>query len=422
MGCVLRRTVRVVTMNVMLIIAAILIATSGTAAAQYEQPSNHPVGTILPATLAKSANYTVTDPVVADGYMYHYRLDSTYGPFEAVGTGALRKLVHEIWAIGELKQISGSEAFLKALGNQALKPVEFAKNVITKPGETISGVPKGIGRLFGNASTAVTNTVDPSQESRSKEVLQVGSFKRDYASRYRVDPYSSNGVLQEELDKLAKAAAFGLWTAAVGTMPISGTAGAVMTVTGLGQSFNNVLAAEPPSRIRNINEQKLTEMGIGADLAKRYLDHPHYSPRHDLILVDSLHKLVGVPGRDRYLENALKAEDEVEANFFVNTAQILRGHHETRGRIRGITMFEALTVAQTQSGAALIPFALDYGVWTANADRLSQHLKTAYRAPGFDGRFELWVTGNLSARTKQELQARGFTIVEEAGKRIEIVD
>jgi hypothetical protein len=61
-------------------------------------------------------------------------------------------------------------------------------------------------------------------------------------------------------------------------------------------------------------------------------------------------------------------------------------------------------------------------VWTANADKLSQELKTKYRAPGFNGSFELWVSGTVSARGKRELQARGFTVVEQVGGRIDIVD
>jgi hypothetical protein len=405
-----------------LLASTVLLAAGAAETAEYETPTSRPVSVVLPAALAKGVSHTVRDPVVTDGYMYHYQLDSSFGPFDVTGTGALRKLVHELWAIGELKKISGSEAFVKALGAQALKPVEFAKNVLTSPGETLTGVPKGIGRLFSNSSTAVSNTLDPSQESRTKELLQVGSFKREYAARFGVDPYSSNKVLQEELDKLAKASAYGLWTASIGTMPIGGAAGTVMSVTSLGQSFNNIVKNEPPPRIRVINEQKLTEMGIGADLAKRFLDHPQYTPRNDLIFVEALHKLTGATGRDRYLEAALKADDEVEALFFVNTAQILRGYQEKRGRITGITMFEALAVAQSQAGAAIIPFALDYGVWTRNADVLSQHLKTTYRAPGFNGRFELWVTGALSPAAKQNLEARGFTVVEQAGSQFEIID
>jgi hypothetical protein len=139
-------------------------------------------------------------------------------------------------------------------------------------------------------------------------------------------------------------------------------------------------------------------------------------------MVDSLHRLGAAAGQDAYLKASLAATDEVEANFFVNMAQILRGYHEKQSPITGITMVGPLTVAQTKAGAAMIPFALDHGVWSANADRLSQELKAGYRAPGFNGNFELWVTGTLSPRAKQELQARGFTVVEQVGGRIDIVD
>src|SRR6266478_587087 len=389
--------------TMVLLLSGVMLAAVAAGAADYETPVNKNVTDVLPAEQAKGPRYAVRDPVVADGYMYHYQLVSDFGPFEVTGTGALRKLAREIWAIGELRNITGSEVFLKALKEQAAKPLMFAKNVITKPGETFSGVPKGVGRLFSNSSTSVSNTLDPSQESRTKELLQVGAFKREYAGRYDVDPYSSNKVLQEELDKI-------------------GTAGAVISVTSLSQSFNNLLKNEPPARIRNVNETKLQQMGVAPDLAKRYLDHNAYTPRHDLILVDSLARITAATGRDAYLNASLAALDEVEANFFVNTAQIMRGYHETQGPITAITMIEALTIAQTRNGTAMIPFALDYGVWTANADKLSQHLKSNYKADGFNGKFEMWVTGTLSPTAKQELQARGFTVVENAGTRFDIVD
>src|SRR6266446_114133 len=384
--------------TMVLLLSGVMLAAVAAGAADYETPVNKNVTDVLPAELAKGPRYAVRDPVVADGYIYHYQLVSDFGPFEVTGTGNLRKLAREIWAIGELRNITGSEVFLKALKEQAAKPLMFAKNVITKPGETFSGVPKGVGRLFSNSSTSVSNTLDPSQESRTKEVLQ------------------------EELDKIGKAGAYGLWTASVGTMPISGTAGAVISVTSLSQSFNNLLKNEPPARIRNVNETKLQQMGVAPDLAKRYLDHNAYTPRHDLILVDSLARITAATGRDAYLNASLAALDEVEANFFVNTAQIMRGYHETQGPITAITMIEALTIAQTRNGTAMIPFALDYGVWTANADKLSQHLKSNYKADGFNGKFEMWVTGTLSPTAKQELQARGFTVVENAGTRFDIVD
>lgn len=400
----------------------VLGAAVGAGAAGYETPMNRAAKDVLPPAVAAGPDYRVVDPVVADGYMYQFAVTSTHGPFKVAGTGALRKLEHEIWAIGQLKNITGSAAFFNAFKDQAGKPLVFVKDVVTQPVDTLEGVPKGVGRLFGNIFTSVTNVRNPSQDTRVKEVLLVGSFKRDYATRFNVDPYSSNEVLQEELEKIGKAAAFGSWTASAATIPISGVASTVITVTSLSKSFNNILGTEPPSRIRIINEDKLAKMGIAPDLAKRYLDQPVYTPRHHLILVDALSRLGSATGRDAYLSTALVAANEEEANFFVNTAQILRGYQETQGPITGITMVGALTVAQTRAGATVIPFALDYGVWTANAERLGQNMKTSYSAPGFNGRFELWVTGSLSPTAKQELQARGFLGVEQVGSRFEILD
>lgn len=398
-----------------------LLCASGGAAADYETQTNKPVKDAIPASLAAGPDDKVNDPVVADGYMYRFSVTSTYGPFKVTGIGALQKLQHEIWAIGQLKDVTRSEAFLKAAVDQAGKPLVFVKDVVTKPADTLSGIPKGVGRLFSNVATSVTTPRKPSQESRTRELLQVGAFKREYATRYGVDPYSSNPVLQEELDKIGKAASAGMWTTSAAMIPISGPASSVITGTSLAKSFNNVLATEPPTRIRNINEEKLKQMRVPDDVAQRFLDSPTYTPRQSLLLVDSLARLGSATGREAFLNASLVADDEVEADFFVNTAQILRGYHETREPISRLTVVQPLVVAQTKSGTAVIPFALDYGVWTANADRLSKQLKTSYRAPGFNTRFELWVTGAVSPRAKQELEGRGFTVMERAGSLFDIV-
>src|SRR6266481_7693249 len=245
-------------LSIMCLAAAAVASVAG--AADYETAGKRPAKEVLPPAVATGPDYTVTDPVVADGYMYQFKVKSPYGPFDVTGTGALRKVEHEIWAIGQLKQVTKSEAFLKSLKDQAGKPLVFAKDVVTKPGETLSGIPKGVGRLFSNASTAITNTKDPSQESAARELLLVGSFKRDYAARFEVDPYSSDPVLQAELDKIGKAAAYGSWTASAAMIPIGGVASSVITATSLSKSFNNILATEPPTRIRVINEEKLKQM------------------------------------------------------------------------------------------------------------------------------------------------------------------
>src|SRR5207249_457125 len=131
--------------------------------------------------------------------MYQYSVESPYGRFNVTGTGALRKLVHELWAIRQLSEIRRSKAFAAAAVQSATKPLQFGKNVITQPVDTLSGVPRGVGRLLSNASTGATTEHDPSEDSRAKELLLVASWKRDYATRYDVDPYSSNPALSHRV-------------------------------------------------------------------------------------------------------------------------------------------------------------------------------------------------------------------------------
>ncbi len=69
-----------------------------------------------------------------------------------------------------------------------------------------------------------------------------------------------------------------------------------------------------------------------------------------------------------------------------------------------------------------VDLPVDHGVWTERADRIISHLRANYRAPGFAGVFELWVTGTLSPLARQQLELRGLKVVENVDKRIEIMD
>ena len=138
-------------------------------------------------------------------------------------------------------------------------------------------------------------------------------------------------------------------------------------------------------------------MGIADDLAKRYLDHPVYTPRQDLLLVDSLHRLGTATGRDAYLNAAMVATDEVEANFFrqhgpdpprvPREAEPDHGHHDGRAADGGAD--------QGRGGDDPVragPRSVD-----GERRQAQPGLKTSYRAPGFNGSFELWVSGTVSA-------------------------
>ncbi len=402
---------------------AIGFAAAATANAQtFETPSNRLASQILPSNLFSGPYHRVRETVVSYGYMHHYTVDSQFGVFQATGDGALRKLVNEIYAIASLKEFKTTDAFLTSVGTAVKAPFSFAKNLITHPIDTVSGVPQGVFQIFGNAAESITMEHDPSEDSRVKQLLFVSSWKRDFAAEHGVDVYSSNEVLQEELNSVGWAAAIGGLSVSVATMGAGATAVIVMKNLRLADQIGSALKEEPPARLRIINMDKLRAMGISEALANRFLDHPHFTPRHDTVIVANLERLSRARGLSTFLESALSAEDEVGANFFMNMAQTMGGYNDSVAPIEEITALAGLTMARAENGRALIPFPLDHGVWSERASRIVNHLVTSYRSPGFRGGFDLWVTGTVSPRAHQELARIGITVTANVDEHFGMFD
>jgi hypothetical protein len=403
-------------------VSMLLLCATAASAAQFEAPANRKAAEILPAELLKGPNYQVRDTVVSYGYMHHWTVDSDFGTFEATGDGALRSLIREIRAIAALKEISRGEAFASSVAYAAKQPFQFAGKMITDPVDTISAVPSGVSQIFGNIYTGITEKHDPSEDSRLKQALFVSSWKRDFAAEYGVDVYSSNKVLQEQLNKVGWASAVGGLSLSAAMVPLGGAGALVFKNTRLANQVSEAMKEEPPSRLRIINNDKLSAMGVSKDLAERFLDHPSFTPRHDTIIVAALVDLESSRGRDVFLRAILSTQDEVAADFFMNVAQTLQGYDETVSPIEDISLVNGLIIARAKNGRALIPFALDHGVWSERGSGVISHMKQTYESNGFRGKYDLWVTGTVTPRARRELAGMGIEVTENVDKKIGFLD
>lgn len=168
-----------------------------------------------------------------------------------------------------------------------------------------------------------------------------------------------------------------------------------------------------------MNEQKLLTMGVSRGLAAQFLDHPSYTPTHQTVIVTSLESLSGAKGRDAFVRQALSANDEDTANFFMNVAETLRGYQSKTSPIRQISVFGPLTFAKAANGSVLIPLPLDHGIWTERAAQRLPEAMSAYKAAHPDSRkFEAWVTGTVSKGAKEEMGKLAIQVVENVDKRI----
>jgi hypothetical protein len=410
------------------VVALVGLLTSARLLAQpvisYETSGTHRPADALPKELVKGPRWEVQSPVVSDGYLFRSKVKSDYGPFKVTGVGALRKLVVEIGAIAQLKEIKASKAFTTAVADSATGPFRFAKNLILHPADTLSGVPKGAYKLVEDVGETVGTERNPSDDPAYKKALLVSGRKREYAAQLGVDVYSSNKVLQEELNSVGWAAAVGNLAVSAALMPVGGGAGATVTTVRWSTAINDYLKVEPASRLKIIAEEKLTAAGISAELARRFVNQPHFTPRHYVIIAESLAALGAAParGRDLFLETALGADDEVDANFYAAVAQILRGYHATVSPVTEIRRLGRLAIAHASNGHSVVPLPVDYLTWTEAVDKRSRELAAAHRERGASGQVQIWLTGTASKPALRQLADRHLAVIEDARRRVEILD
>jgi hypothetical protein len=389
------------------------------AANAYEVPRVRSAKTFLDEKILKGPHHTVRDVVSHDGYGHRFTVDSDFGVFKASGDAALRKLVKEIAAIAALREIKQSDAFAQAVEAAAKAPFQFAGNLIDDPVDTIESIPSGLFQIFENVAAGVTEKHDPSEDSRLKQALFVSSWKRDFAKQFGVDVYSSNKVLQEELNSVGWAGAIGGLTVSAATAPLSGTAAVVVKSGRMADQIGNALGEQPPSRLRIENDKILTELNIPQKTRDAFLDHPAFTPRHDTVITLSLASLNTTQGHQKFLESALAARDEIDANLFEDIAETLAHYHANESPIVRFDVHNGLVLALARNGAAVFAVPLDHGAWTQTPERIFADLKQNYPAAG---KLELWVTGTVSERTKQELSAQGIKLVEDTDKRFVYFD
>ncbi len=405
-------------------VASLLLCTVAFAAsaAEFEMPGSRKASEILTPAELTGPHYRIQEKVVSYGYMHHWTVESDFGTFEVTGDGALRKLSGEIRAIAALRKVSTAEAVGDAVVLAAKRPFQFFGDLITHPVDTVSGIPEGVGTIFTNVGEAISMEHDPSEDSRLEQALFVSSWKRDFCKEFDCDVYSSNKVLQKELNRLGWAAAIGGLSVSAATMATSAAAVTVLSSMRLADQLKDALNEEPPSRLKIINEEKLLSMGISPDLVERFLAHPHYTPRHDTIIAASLAGLGSATGRETFIEAALQAQDQVAATFYMNIAQTMLGYNDTVAPIEQLAVVYGFPVARSSKNAALMPFPLDHGVWSEQASRVMIALMDKYKANGFTGGFDMWITGTLSPIARERLTGLGYRVTENVDAKIGFLD
>ncbi len=344
-----------------------------------------------------------------------FTIDSDFGVFEANGNEMLIRRINEINAIAKLKEISRSDEFKNALTAAAKAPVAGIKNIASDPANTISNAPKGVMKFMSRAGESVKGLGKKTQSSSAEgstmqQLIGYSDKKRKVAIELGVDPYSTNTVLQHELDQIAWASFAGGATFSILTMPIGGGAGAALTVTDVTTSFDEMLREKSPTDLKIINRKTLLGLGAREKDTERFLNNNAFSPSAQTAFVLNLKSLNGVANRGAFVRTAAEtSSDESDAIFCVQTAALMSKIHKEKPLAR-LEMIGDFPICVGKDGTTIVAFQWDYAAWTSGAAGFISDVQKLATQPGKNHNVFVALSGQVSPRLQQELEARGITV------------
>lgn len=407
----------------MLFMAAALVLATGyqaaLAAGGYESPPTLQASKILPKQLLSGPFHTVREKVVNDGFLNHYQVDSGFGQFRAVTTPALIKLINELAAIDAMLKIQNDSTFAASFKDSGQKTVQGLKNLFNDPKSSLEGAATGLGSLFQRVDESVRGS-GPSQaeDNRAQQLIGFSKSKREVAAKFKVDVYSANQVLQENLDRIAWADySGGLGMGAVSAM-VPGGVGLVLTASGGTRLLNEVIATTPPSELRLQNRKKLLAMGADENTIELFIANPVFSPRDQTILVAALEHMKGVKNRDLFVKVALGAQNRDVAFLLSYMAGLYAGFNKNIEPLASLHPVARVLYARTKSGGLLLTLPADYITYNSN---LAAALQTIESKAGTGGQVksrQVWTIGGFSPTAAKVLGESGWQLHSASDKKL----
>jgi hypothetical protein len=376
---------------------------------------------ILPADLVQGPHFHVRDQVGNDGYFNSYVIDSDFGVFKAVSTQMLRTRIVEIGALAQLKQANDAAIVAGGVAGGFGDLLDGAANTAADPVGTIESLPGTVSSLFGFADRKIEQAKDSLQASGSGgqgngiggqaqtaalNALGVTDAERRWAVKLGVDPYTTNVVLRKAIKRAAELEAAGRFS--INFVP----GGAAMSAISAASTVHD-LETKDWSDVQQANQQRLAAMGASPAASQALVANPAYTPTWQTLLIRSLDTLAGRDGRAEFVVRAATANSEERARFFVDAAQLMVVFDGTQAKIVRLLPEASAAGARADGNRVIELLPFDFVVWTEDFANHVEHVTRYVRANFYGSHWEVWLTGQLSDRTRQELRKRGWKAHEQ---------
>ena len=319
-----------------------------------------------------------------------------------------------------MKDARQSEVFADALKFQVLHPLRGVKMLLMDPGRVGSSVGGGLLEFLAMPGRFSKFEGSDQEDSVTKSTIGFSYLKRKLAFQFGVDPYSSNPVLQDELNELTWIAFTADLAPQFGYLFMPG--GAILWMTFSATRWTSYLDEQvrdySPSDLRALDRDKLQKMGVSEEDIHRFFLNALYSPRHSTIITTALDELTDVDDREAFLAVAREANSDELVLFYQHVAEMMRGYHLHVGAVDRLLALPRIPALYTKNHALVVMLPVDYLFWTSRVAMVAQALTANVPSRPRIARRELWIAGNVSPRARQELEALGWTVYEQVSAKL----
>jgi hypothetical protein len=375
-------------------------------AGQYERAANFSATQAIQGVPLHGADYSIGDRVPVENFQYVFSVNTKWGPFRVNGSDLLRVRLREITATAKLEEVKGAKTAVESAGRTALAPLNTAKDLVTRPAQTIGDTVRGVGHIFGTAR-ATMNATDPHGDKIIASVTGGASARRKQAFNLGVDPNTSFPPLADQLKRVATASAVGATSANVGMSFVAGPAGYAIGATGTVGQVREMLRDKTPADLEKEGRDLLAAMGVSQGTMNAFYTNPNLSPTDKIVIVKVLESLGGIQGRELFVAGAAKAPSVEMGFFYRHQAMLIQQYAKRISQVRGFVGVGGAPMLMTANGTVSI-LPVDYLNWSAP---LTQIASASHGG-------ELWITGNASPMATSQLSALGWKVVPKAGARL----
>ena len=380
----------------------------------YESAPQINISEIVSPELAQSISHRVEDARLS-GNSITFRVESEFGEFNVESLLLLITRVREILiltqAVNEMNRTNRRPAEYSR-GKYSVS-ADSALDILSRPMSTASNVAEQVRSNIENDPVNVPEKYHlyTDEGNIEKEDPVIAMHKRNIASQWGLDVYSTNPYVQMFLKDAAMARSAGKISA--GAPPILNRRVMPMMIENKNLEFeiSLLLKNRSISELEELNRRLLTGMNIDSQLISTFLNHNIYSPGHKTVITQYMNILNNVADRSAFFKLAVKADNEISALGYEVLAKMLGNYHEHISPLLKIYSANDILQAITRDNRMLFLTTADLIYWTEETERKYTSLARQSESAGFRNR-ELITSGVLTKEASMQMKTRGFDIRE----------